>query len=249
MNWMAELVLDEESATPLYRQLAAQLIGAINRRCVQRGEALPSERRLANHCRISRITARRALDEVIELGLAERNRGAGTFVTPRVETPLNRLTGFSQALEARGLMPRSQWLMRDIRVPDGDTLMRLGLRHETPVSYFKRQRLADESIVAVEESWLPTTLISRPEEVDQSLYHYLETQGYRIERALQHVSAVNADAALAELAGVETGKALLRITRLGYLADERPAELTISWCRPDHYDVVVELERETRERT
>ncbi|RKQ97069.1 GntR family transcriptional regulator [Kushneria sinocarnis] len=249
MNWMAELAVDEHSATPLYRQLAAQLIEAIDSRRVRHGEALPSERRLASHCRISRITARRALDEVIELGLAERNRGAGTFVMPRVKTPLNRLTGFSQALEARGLVPRSRWLTRDIRVPDGDTLMRLGLHRQEPVAYLKRQRLADECIVAVEESWLPRTLLPRPEAVEQSLYRYLEAHGHCIERALQHVSAVNADAALAELAGVEEGRALLRITRLGYLDDERPAELTISWCRPDHYDVVVELQRSPRETT
>ena len=50
-------------------------------------------------------------------------------------------------------------------------------------------------------------------------------------------------AELAALAEVPEGQALLKVTRLGYLADGSPAELTVTYCRTDYYDFMVELYR------
>ena len=79
--------------------------------------------------------------------------------------------------------------------------------------------------------------------VESSLYATLETAGRPVARALQHVSAVNAGAELARLAEVPEGQALLQVTRLGYLVDGTPAELTVTYCRTDYYDLIVELTR------
>ena len=97
--------------------------------------------------------------------------------------------------------------------------------------------------MAVEESCLPVTVLPDPMAVDVSLYQWLEQAGRPIVRARQQVTAVNADAELAGLAQVAEGQALLKVTRLGYLADDTPAELTITYCRTDYYDFTVELAR------
>ncbi|WP_442487251.1 GntR family transcriptional regulator [Halomonas litopenaei] len=237
------LHLDASLATPLYRQLANGLEAAIRSGSWRAGEALPSERNLAEALSVSRITARKALDQLEESGLIRRDRGSGTFIRPSMDQPLTRLASFSDMLIQRGFSPRSEWLRRERCQPSPEENLRLGLSSNAQVSRLKRLRLADDVVMAVEESCLPVTVLPDPMAVDVSLYQWLEQAGRPIVRARQQVTAVNADGELAGLAQVAEGQALLKVTRLGYLADDTPAELTITYCRTDYYDFTVELAR------
>ncbi|HET7315690.1 MAG TPA: GntR family transcriptional regulator [Salinisphaera sp.] len=239
----AGIVLDADQATPLYRQLAQQLGDTINAGRWQAGEALPSERTLADTLRISRITARKALERLAEQGLIRRTHGSGTFIAPRFNEPLTRLSSFTELLTERGFTPSSRWLSRRTGMPTSEEAFRLALRNEARISRLKRLRLADDVVMAVEESCLPASVLAEPEAVETSLYKTLEAQGTPMARALQHITAVNADADIAKLISVPRGEALLKVTRLGYLADGSPAELTVSYCRTHYYDFMVELHR------
>ncbi|SHJ89823.1 GntR family transcriptional regulator [Halomonas caseinilytica] len=238
-----QLHLDPGLSTPLYHQLASRLEDAIEEGAWQAGEALPSERALAESLEVSRITARKALDQLAERGLIRRTRGSGTFITPRLNQPLTRLVSFTEMLTQRGFTPRSCWLSRSLAAPSADESLRLGLGGDARVARLKRLRLADGVVMAVEESCLPQSVLDDPQGVGDSLYAFLEEAGRPVVRALQHVTAVNADAELARLAEVPEGQALLKVTRQGYLIDGTPAELTVTYCRTDYYDFIVELTR------
>lgn len=58
------LAIDKTSPTPAYLQLKNGLAGAIASGGIRAGEALPSERELADALAISRMTVRRALEEL-----------------------------------------------------------------------------------------------------------------------------------------------------------------------------------------
>ena len=75
--------LDEKSAQPLYQQLQRALRGAIENRVIGPDDALPPERDLAEMLNVSRITVRKAIDELVEDGLLIRKQGSGTFVSNR----------------------------------------------------------------------------------------------------------------------------------------------------------------------
>lgn len=240
---LARIKLDTGIATPLYHQLAQQLGSAIETGRWQAGEALPSERALADTLSISRITARKALEQLAQRGLIRRTHGSGTFIAPRFNEPLTRLSSFTELLAQRGFTPSSRWLSRRIESPTSEEAFRLGLPGDAQIARLKRLRLADDVVMAVEESCLPASVLAEPEAVETSLYKTLEGLGRPIMRALQHITAVNADAETAALVSVPTGEALLEVTRLGYLADGSPAELTVSYCRTHYYDFMVELHR------
>src|ERR1044072_9759331 len=73
--------LDDQSAQPLYQQLQRALRGAIENRVIGPDDALPPERDLAEMLKISRITVRKAIDELVDDGLLTRKQGSGTFVS------------------------------------------------------------------------------------------------------------------------------------------------------------------------
>src|ERR1700761_8458291 len=172
-RWSA-LMPDARNVTPLYLQLARNLATAIHCGVWSAGEALPSERTLSDAIGVSRITARKAIELLVEQGLIRRARGAGSFITPRVEDPLSRLTGFTKKMEQRGFKPDSVWLARGERTASPDENRQLGLSPGAGVASLRRLRRADGIVMAVEHSTLPASVVPQPLAIGASLYRYLE---------------------------------------------------------------------------
>ena len=243
INNLAKLRPDDSQSTPLYLQLARNLEAAIHAGLWKAEQALPSERSLSEQLGLSRVTARKALEILFEQGLIRRSQGSGTFITPRLEQPLSRLSSFSEMLRLKGFVPGSQWLQREITQPSHEEPIRLALSPTDKVARLKRLRKADDTVMAIEMSALPASLIPQPQLIGDSLYEYLDSIGKPVVRALQHIQAINASAEFAALVGIETGTAMLLMTRVGYLEDNTPIEVTDTYCRNDFYDFVAELRR------
>ena len=239
-----EFAPDAEDASPLYLQLARQLGDAVRDGRYQVHEALPSERNLSESLGVSRVTARKAIDQLVEQGLIVRKRGSGNYIAPHIELPLSRLSSFSEELVRRGYQPSSRWLARHITEVAPDEQLSLGLSSGATVARLERLRLADDVVVAYEVSVLPSSVLPNPEEVERSLYEFLTRTRQAPSRALQHIKALNASSKLAAQLGVAVGQAVLFITRIGYLESGQAVELTHSYCRSDYYDFVAEMRRE-----
>ncbi|WP_197047110.1 GntR family transcriptional regulator [Paucibacter sp. KBW04] len=235
---------DPQAASPLYMQLAQKLAQAIREGLFLADEALPSERVLSEQLEISRVTARKAIDRLVEQGMIVRKRGSGNYIAPKLEQPLSRLTSFSEELQQRGFRPSSRWLTRSFTPAAPDEQLSLGLSTGGRVARLERLRLADTVVMAYEVSVLPEAVLPDPAAVEASLYEHLQTLGGAPVRALQHIRAINADAKLAGLLEVPVGQAVLFITRVGYLESGHAVELTHSYCRSDYYDFVAEMRRE-----
>jgi GntR family transcriptional regulator len=234
---------DPDSATPLYLQLAHKLSSGIMSGDWRADQALPSERMLSDMLGISRVTARKAIDMLCERGMLTRRRGSGTYITPKLEQPLSRLTSFSEELSQRGFRAGSRWLERGTGVAAPPELLSLGLSPNMPVVRLKRLRTADDVVMAIETSTIPAIYMPDPHGVTDSLYGYLEARGAVPMRALQHIRAVNASPEQARLAGIAAGAAMLHITRVSYLDSGAAVELTHSYCRSDYYEFVAESRR------
>ncbi|WKB51563.1 GntR family transcriptional regulator [Eleftheria terrae] len=235
---------DPADSSPLYLQLAQVLSQAIRDGRYQVDEALPSERTLSESLSVSRVTARKAIDQLVDQGLIVRRRGSGNYIAPRLEQPLSRLTSFSEELNQRGYTPSSRWLERTLAPSVPEEQLSLGLSPGTRVARLERLRLADEAVMAYEVSVIPQAVLPNPEAVENSLYEFLARSGHAPVRALQHIRALNAQAKLADLLEVPTGQAVLFITRIGYLESGQAVELTHSYCRSDYYDFVAEMRRD-----
>ena len=78
-------------------------------------EVIPTERQMAEHFGVSRVTIQKALHILEDEGTIYRRRGAGTFVAPRRNTVHHSLRSFSEELELRGI--RSQIKVIDVVAP------------------------------------------------------------------------------------------------------------------------------------
>ena len=130
--------LSKQSPTPLYHQLFSLLKSRILDGTLAYGTRLPPEERLADIFSVSRITAKRAMDDLSKDALVERRRGRGTHViyqySPRpVQAPL---TGMLQEIESMarnsvaqildfGIRIPPQKIREDLRLAEGETVLHL----------------------------------------------------------------------------------------------------------------------------
>ncbi|WAX95708.1 GntR family transcriptional regulator [Aminobacter sp. NyZ550] len=233
-----------QSGAPLYLQLKKNIEEAVKRGLIGPGDALPSERDIAAQADISRVTVRKAVQDLVKSGVLVQRHGSGTFVAPRmerVEQSLSRLTSFTEDMARRGMAARSQWLDRGIYTASPDEMMVLGLSASELVSRLSRLRIADETPLAIERATISASVLPDPHEVTSSLYMALGKTGHRPVRAVQRISAVNLGEPEAQLLLVPVGSACLQIERISYLASGKVIEFTKSIYRGDAYDFVAEL--------
>ncbi|WP_048646867.1 GntR family transcriptional regulator [Nitratireductor soli] len=229
---------------PLYLRLRRLLEEAIVGGVIREGEAIPTERDIAELADLSRVTVRRAVDDLVKQGRLIRRHGSGTFVAPsvaRVEQSLSLLTSFTEDMARRGLSARSEWLERAVVAPSPDEMMVLGLAVGDKVSRLERLRIAGDVPMAIERASIIGAFLPDPASVSGSLYDALEKRSARPIRATQRISARNVDEREAALLKVAPGEAALYIERVSYLPGGRVIEFTRSIYRGDAYDFVAEL--------
>jgi GntR family transcriptional regulator len=236
--------LQQTGGGPLYLRLRQTLEGAITSGRLGHGDALPAERDLAEYANVSRVTVRKAVDDLVRDGLLVRRQGSGTFVAnpvSRVQQPLSRLTSFTEDMARRGLTTHSRWLEQGLFHPSPEEMMMLGLAAGTMVARLGRLRIANDMPLAIERASISAEFVPDPSAVTTSLYAALEKTNARPVRAIQRISACNVKEPEAGQLAVPVGAAGLSIERISYLPSGRVVEFTRSLYRGDTYDFVAEL--------
>ena len=233
-----------ENGGPRYVQLRRRLEEAIESGVLPPNSSLPPERELAEITDLSRVTVRKAIQELVREGIIEQRQGSGSFIrepVTRMEQSLSQLTSFTEDMARRGMETTSRWLERGVFVATPEETVTLDLEDGAQVARIYRLREAGGRPMALERAALPLDLLPNPIEVTTSLYEVLGRSGNRPVRAVQKISAINLESREADLLGVAEGAAGLSIARTSYLESGRVAELTRSLYRGDAYDFVAEL--------
>lgn len=245
------MTIDPASATPKYLQLREILLDRIDRE-LHVHSAVPSERELEERYGLSRMTARKALDQLVREGRLYRIAGKGTFVAaPRIELPL-RLTSFTDDMRARGFEPGSRDIERAVG-PAGPTVgAALGVDDDEPVHRLTRLRTADGEPMALEHCHLlasDTPGLLDESFRDRSLYTVLaERYGIVFDSGDERIQAANANVEDARLLDIRAGAAVLRLQRVSRHRG-RAIEFTASSYRGDRYQLSASIDSPGRPAT
>ncbi len=198
--------LDKGSYIPLYMQLFSRLIEMIEAGELKPGDKLISERELAGSLGISRITARQAIESLLESGLVYREQGRGTFVAEPKMRGLRGFTSFTEDIRARGLQPGSRILRQELICVDDQLQKVLKVGPQEQVLHLVRLRMADAQPIAIQSSFLPSRLapgLEREDLTDKSLFAVLNKKyyvyPYWTEAEVESVAATPEEARLLEL--------------------------------------------------
>jgi GntR family transcriptional regulator len=224
---------------PMYFRIQQTILEQIQQGLLKPGQQLATEAELAQQFQVSRITAKRALDELVRQGRAFRQQGRGTFVAQTRIRDISGFGSFSQDVRARGLVPGSQVLLFKEIEPEPDARERLLLAGGEKVYLLKRLRLANDEPVAVETATLPCRFfpgLLNENFTDKSLYSVL-AEKYQVTAtwADAEIEARDATKEEASLLNMKIRKSVLAARRVTFAANYDVIETVDSVYRGDRF--------------
>lgn len=231
------LPLDRSSPVPLWAQLEAEL-----RRRLTAGEfalRFPTDRELVATYKVSRHTARDAVDRLCSDGLLERRRGRGTFVREEYEQPAGAVFSLFRAVEARGARQTVE-VRQAVECTDGEAAARLELDSDAELVLIDRMRLADGEPLVIDRVWLPAD-VARPllsADLTGVIYHVLSRlSGVNVVGGWERITPTIPNPDERAALRMADGTAVFTIERMGRSSD-RPIEWRVSKVRGDRYSFV-----------
>lgn len=215
----ANIRLTDNSQVPLYRQIYDIFRKQIVSGRLKKNAHLPSEQEITEKLGVSRITVRRAFNELAASGFVTRQRGRGTVVTFNAAAPTIR-ANFDQLLEGLtrmgvetevrlvscALITPDRALRELLEVPSGEKLQRI-----------VRLRLLDDEPFSFLVTHIPSHVAEGYDEEElatASLIDLLDRAGHRPRSATQTISATAAEGDAAKHLEVADGVPLLHIHRI-----------------------------------
>jgi GntR family transcriptional regulator len=228
----------DQKARPAKFELVKQHLVAVIDSGLAPHDKLPTERELADEFDISRLTVRRALDQLENDSVLYRVQGAGTFVSERRIAKSFELTSFTEDMKSRGLRPGSLSISVET-IPAGPRIgYALKLSPAEPVVHIHRVRTADDAPMCFENSYLPDALVPGLAEQlgSDSLYEVLDLQfSLRVDRADQVINATVLEPGTAALLEAPPFSPAFLVTRTGFDRRGRAIEFAETLYRGDRY--------------
>lgn len=232
---------------PLYHQIAESLREQIRDGQLAAGAAIPTEEQLCRIFGVSRITVRRALDDLINDRLVERRRGVGTFVADgRALARSTSLVGSLYEALAYPANIRIEVRART-RGPAPHRIAEcLALEPNDEVTTLHILSRIEDAPFAVTTFFLPIDIGERIETEallsGQPVALLVERLiGEPVVRAEQTVEPEQASGETAQLLKVPPRTAILHVNRTYYSASDRPIEHASVRYHPDRYRLRVDL--------
>ena len=197
---------------PLHKQAEQRIRQLAAMEEFQAGALLPDEETMANRLGVSRGTARAALARLVQEGVLERRAGVGTRVAPRrAESGIRSWRSFSREMAAKGITVRNFSVTVRIVGAAGLAAQALRVRPGVEVLRLERVRGWNGKPVLVTTSWFhPRLKLTGGEDFTRPLYEMLEAEtGVVPKAAHEELTAITANAALAEKLSVKAGAPLL----------------------------------------
>lgn len=224
----------------LYQRIRGQIEDLIRSGAWAPGRKVPSEAELMAQFDCSRMTVNKAMSALAEEGLIVRRRRAGSFVArPRVHSTVLDIPDIQAEIVTRGETYRFDLLELKRRKAKAGDADEVALAAGGELLVLRGLHIAGDRPFALEDRLISLAAVPQAAELDFAeespgawlLHHVPWTE------AENRISAVGADAPVAELLALDAGTALLAVERRTWRAGE-----PVTWVRQlfpgEAYDLV-----------
>lgn len=235
--------------TPKYIHLINHLQELVEELRTKASDCFPTERELCERYGVSRVTVRKALDELEKSGYIYRIQGKGAFVRQKkIQQTLFHLSSFSEDMRARQMIGSSKVLAVETISSSAKIAGQLHIEENSPVILLKRLRLANYVPMAIETCYLPYPLgciVKKYIADDVSLYELLKKEcGINPARAEQSIGVGLLEPWEKSLFGNDAPVYALQITRQTFDEGQNAIEYVESKYRGDQYSYRISIQTE-----
>lgn len=207
---------------------------------------MPTESDLCGMYGVSRITVRRALEELALEGLVKKVQGKGTFIAGSKLYSGASAKGFTENMAAQGVVVGSRLVREELITATDELKWKLLLMDsDSKVWHFSRLRLVDNRPIAIMDTYVSEELGNTMRTYDLSAVSfyslYQEIFGIPVVDTIGSVSAIIPDSEICSLLEVPQNTAHLWYKSVGYLANESPVQVDYSVFNSELYEFTLNM--------
>lgn len=238
-------MINKQSSVPIYFQLKEILRDYIENH-LKPGDMIPTEPEIEKKYKVSRMTVRKAIDELVSEDLVVKKQGKGTFVqAPKITEEMGGITSWTEEMRQRGQEAETIGLEIKEISPSKKLMMELQLDKNEKVISLKRIRTIHGEPIAIMVNYLRSKYIPGFLETGlqkESFYEHIESvYGITLDKANELIQAKEASEFEAEALKISPYTSVLHITRVSYLPNDIPFEMVEMTARADRYQYRITL--------
>lgn len=227
-----------------YQSIAEDIRRKIQNGIYSPGSQVALEKEMCKEYEASRVTIKRAVDELVKQGLLVKRRGWGTYVknlddkyakelsiNASIE---NQFLGFSETFKDRDI--KTKVLKFEVIHPPQDVASKLDMSVEDFVYDITRVRILEDTPFVVEYMMMPIQIIQglRMETIEHSIYKYIESNlKLTIQSAHRTIRAVQSTELERQELKIDDKMPIFEVAQVAFINDGRPFEYSISHHRAD----------------
>jgi GntR family transcriptional regulator len=232
---------------PMYKNIKRQLMRSLTEGEWKPGEAIPSERRLAERFGSSIGTLRKAIDELVAENILIRQQGRGTFVASHNRDRL--LFYYFHIVSESGpkAYPAVEFVSFARAKADKVAAERLGIGVGDPVFRVRNRLSLDTTPIMVDDitvaaARFPGLTAAAFRNRPSTIYNlYQQAFGISVVRTSERLRATLADLELAALLRIDSGAPLLQIRRVAFTYNDDPVEYRLSLVNTAQHEYWAEI--------
>lgn len=223
-----------------YEEIAEDIRNGILNGKYSTNEQLPLEKEMCEQYGVSRITIKKAVDELVTQGLVIKRRGAGTFVKALDDSSVQELSvakqfeGFTESHKDNKVT--SKIINFEVVHPTEEIATKLKIAIDDFVYYVIRVRYADDDPYVIEYTYMPIGLIPgiKNDVLMSSIYKHIENNlKLKIKSAHRIIRAILPNELEREELKIDDNIPILEVDQVGFLDNGQPFEYSRAHHRSD----------------
>lgn len=224
--------MDKKNNGAKYKQIKEDIVDDILGSVFQPGDVIPTQEEYARRYNVSRLTVRKAFDDLIEKGVLRSEKGRGTYVQEIVNNTYSyrRLSGFTSNVVSKNVNVFSRVLGIYTTKANKRIATKLQTKLGSKILVIERLRYVNDVCTSYHRSHFVHARLSdidfeQEDLTHNSLYEILRAKAGILPGYLdEYFRAVRATGQIAKYFGMEEGDPVLYVNRVTYDIDNQPIE-------------------------
>jgi len=223
-----------------YKKIENDLLRKIQDKEYLPDDKIPTENALAKTYGVSRVTVRKATDNLVAKGYLTRIQGSGTRVVNQKTLSAPSILGFETQMKQLGKAVSSEIVTYEIRDASEELQLILGLSQGDKVYYVERLRKADGLIFLFEVTHIsvdrfPELSLSYLSKSKFDFFH--EIKDIEITHQTHTIKPSLVDKALSELFNLPINTPINVVENKTYADDESVVDYSVNYFHPERYEL------------
>lgn len=224
-----------------YKKIENDLLDKITSGYYKKNDLIPTELELSKIYNVSRVTVRRATDNLVAKGLLNRTAGLGTFVCENKTTQkIATLKSFTEEMKELGLKCKTQVKSFTIEEATSHIADILGIEEYDMVYHIERFRYGNDDLLVIENTYM--SVKKHPDIsikiLEESKYEYFEkVKGSKIDYSYHQTSPILPSEKVADLFKIDQNTPIIKIANTTYLDDKSILDYTELYLNSPKYQL------------